>query len=82
MFYKLAEDLTEEEREKFTRIFYEEYWEFEGDDLDTPCPWGCPWYFGSKIELYGSNLKDAVEIYYNNSLEEIAFHINDNNKHK
>lgn len=68
-----ATQLTEKEQEVFIEHFYS-LWESHIDapvDLDTPAPWGCPWYVGSNPELVGSDLKEMAENWFRECKQEI-----------
>lgn len=56
-------ELTEEEQEQFVEYFYNVA-DGRLDDLDTPNPWGCPWYWDEEFELKGENIKEMAENYY------------------
>ncbi len=56
-----AKDLSEKEQEAFAREFYLR--DEAPDDLDTPTPWGCPWYFGFHVELRGNTIEEMVDNY-------------------
>lgn len=59
-----AESLNDEERQEFSDYFYDLADEIGLDDRDSPHPWGCPWLFGSDIELTGENIKEMSKNYY------------------
>lgn len=55
-----ATELTDEQKEAFTKAFYEAV---SFDDRDSPSPWGCPWHFGFTLELEGSTIEEMVKSY-------------------
>ena len=60
---KIATKLTDSERELFQTIFYESETGIMLNDHETPCPYGCPWYFGYDVSLRGDDLDEMVENY-------------------
>ena len=62
-----AKDLTPEQRDEFSTLFYQ-YPDAPKDNLsDNPCPWGCPWYFGGDVGLKGNTISEMVENYLHGS---------------
>ena len=72
-----SKDLTENEKEIFTKIFYD-IEDLGIDDLETPLPWGCPWYFGSIIYLKGDCIKEMAENYFQEYKEQIESLLKEN----
>jgi len=69
----LARDLTDDQKEVFTEEFYD-LWETAGmDDTDceSPAPYGCPWYWGSKMELEGVDIQEMAKNHFEDYKEEI-----------
>lgn len=71
IYMKLAEELSEEERQEFLDYFYLLADEIGLDDTDSPCPWGCPWYFRGDVELTGETIKEMSKNYYTLLKDEI-----------
>ena len=71
----LAIDLTEEKQDLFKETFYslwEENFSFSRDDEgENPCPWGYPWFHGSKIELEGDTVEKMARNFFEDHKEEI-----------
>jgi hypothetical protein len=68
---RLAKDLTDEEQDEFYECFYDDHWPSSEPDHDSPCPWGCPWYFGTEIILDGETIKDMAKNFYKDCEKEI-----------
>lgn len=67
---KLAIDLTEQEQEIFSKAFYQ-IADKRVEDTDTPCPWGCPWYYNESAILEGKTVEDMAENFWNEFRNEI-----------
>lgn len=63
-----AKELTEEQRREFSDFFYEVS---EVDDRESPAPWGCPWEFCPERELFGDDLSEMAEGYYDEVREQM-----------
>ena len=68
-----ARDLADQEKDIFTEEFYDlcEKESVELCDQSTPMPYGCPWMWGSKIELEGDNIKEMAKNLFDDYKEEI-----------
>jgi hypothetical protein len=64
-------DLNDKQRDEFAEIFYDEFWPVEEKDSGVSCPWGCPWEWGSDIELGEGTIHEMVERFYRGYEEEI-----------
>ena len=53
---KLFTDFTDDEKEEFTEHFYDLV---DLDDLETPCPWGCPWLWSHRVAK-GITVREAA----------------------
>lgn len=62
-----AKSLTEEQKDKFTEIFYEEV---SFDDTMTGTLWGQPWKHGSPQILEGETVEEMVKNYIQEHQEE------------
>jgi len=67
-----AKDLTTEQRDQFSTLFYESDDAPNDNNSDNPCPWGCPWYFGGDVELAGDTIPEMVDNYLDEVLPDIA----------
>lgn len=69
---RYADELKDEQRELFSSEFYS-CWDFPQDhDSESPCPWGCPWTFGSPVELRGDTIEEMAKNWWKESREEIS----------
>lgn len=60
---KFAIELCETEQIKFSEAFYA-IEDVGLDDLSSPCPWGCPWLFGTEILLRGNSIEDMAKNFF------------------
>jgi hypothetical protein len=68
---KKAKDFTQEEKETFVEWFYF-YWDSEvlgEEDLDSPFPWGFPWFNNADQEFDVSDLKEEAYKYYHENYD-------------
>jgi hypothetical protein len=55
--------ISEEQKSLFVSHFYNVA-DSRLDDLETPCPWGCPWNHSSPVTLHGETIKEMAEKYW------------------
>lgn len=66
----ISNNLTEDQKELFTKTFYNNL-DKDLHDLDSPLPWGCPWYHSEDMILTGNTVEEMAVNYLNEIKQEI-----------
>lgn len=71
---RYAKDLNDKERTRFVTEFYR-LWEENlpgPTDIDSPSPWGCPWYHGHMEPMAGDTPEEMAKNWFSNVRVEIG----------
>ena len=68
---QIARALNDAERAEFSEKFYD-HPDVTFDDMDTPTPYGCPWYWGSDIYLKGDDIDEMVDNFVCEWIDELT----------
>jgi len=73
---KTAKELTDKQKDRFREIFIDtidiENYDVESDVNESPCPWACPWLFGSAVYLIDGTIEEKVAFYIYGIREELT----------